>query len=157
MPEPVTLKSTYTDLFLLDFKQETSETNITMRLLTPLVRTVNLPNTYTTLLEVLPSIFDSKCFNDKKFSFSKEVLNTEIGHLFEHILLEYLTQLKFSYDNKNVSYSGLTSWDWHKEEQGVFHIRVDIGNFDSYIFAVALEKSTKLLNKILKDHLETVN
>lgn len=157
MPEPVILEPTNPNHFELNFKQETFETNITLKLLTPIVRTGNIRNTYATLLEVLPSIFESKCFNDEKLSFAKEVLNTEIGHLFEHILLEYLTQLKFTYDNKNISYSGITFWDWHKEEPGIFHIKVHVGLMDSHIFNEALNKSVNLLNKILGDHLESVN
>src|SRR5688500_9538299 len=112
MPNLVSLKSAnlQDNLFSLHIRQDLNEAHIVMKLQTSMVRTENLSNTYTTLLETIPSIFESKCFNNKKFSFSKEVLNTEIGHLFEHILLEYMTQLKFLYDNKNVVYSGITSW-----------------------------------------------
>lgn len=159
MPNLVSLKSTNLEekLFNLHINQTLNETNITMKLHIGMVRTENLPNTYTTLLDVLPSIFESKCFNDRGFSFSKEVLNTEIGHLFEHILIEYLTQLKFLYNNKNSIYSGITSWNWHKEEHGVFHIKIDAGSNEEYIFEEALEKSKNLLTRILEDHLQYIN
>lgn len=124
-----------------------------MTLLTNFVRTEVIPSTYSVLNKDLPSIFNSRCFNEKKLPFSKEVLNTEIGHLFEHILLEYLTMLKKIYDNKNISFSGTTSWNWTKDSFGIFHIKINTGRKDNKIFTQALELSLKLLNKILRGNL----
>lgn len=160
MPKLTPLKITrkYNEnLFLLDINQGIKETGIRMKLFTNYISTENLPNTYSTLQRFLPSILDSKCFNDADLTFDQEVKSTEIGHLFEHILLEYLTKLKLFYDNEDVSFSGLTSWDWTRDEEGVFHIKIDAGAREANIFEKALEKSTKLINKIIKTRLAGVN
>lgn len=148
-----TIKKYYSeDLFLLDINQGLKDTGIKMKLFTPHIHTDSLPSTHSTLLKILPSVFHSKCFNDKNLAFAEEVKNTEIGHLFEHILIEYLTKLKRFYHKKNVSFSGTTSWDWTQDEKGVFNITISAGIEDASVFEEALRMSTKLLNKIVKNH-----
>lgn len=145
------------NLFTLDITQSLKETGIKMRLFTSYMNTQSLPNTYSTLQRFLPSILDSKCFNDEDLTFDQEVRSTEIGHLFEHILLEYLTKLKLFYDEEDVSFSGLTSWDWTRDEEGVFHIKINAGVKEAHIFEEALEKSTKLVNKIIRSRSDELN
>ncbi len=137
------------DLFLLVVEQKIDHTAITMRLLVPSVNTVDLPNTSSILKIELPSILSSTCFNDKGLSFSKEVQQTEIGHLFEHILLEYLCEKKLSLGLTNIVYNGVTEWDWLKDERGIFYITIDIGLEEKHILEEALQKSTSLISKIL--------
>lgn len=151
MPSLVKLKQR--EFCQLQVKQNISHTLITMKLFTGFVRTEKFPQTYPILSKFLPSIFSSKCFNEKKLPFADEVLNTEIGHLFEHILLEYLTKLKHLYHDQYVSYSGLTYWDWTKGSFGVFHIKVNAGKREGEIFEESLELSLKLLNRILSKNL----
>lgn len=139
------------NLFLLDINQGIKDTGIKMKLFTNYVTTESLPNTYEALQKFLPSVLDSKCFNDEDLIFNEEVKTTEIGHLFEHILLEYLTKLKLFYDNEDISFSGTTSWDWNRDEHGVFHIRINAGLREAHIFEEALEKSIKLMNKIISE------
>lgn len=141
------------NLFLLEIDQKLNETGIKMKLFTSYLSTQNLPSTHATLKRVLPSVLGSKCFNEKNLSFNEEVRSTEIGHLFEHILLEYLTKLKKFYEGKSVSFSGVTSWDWTRDEHGVFHITVSAGAKDAKIFEEALVLSMELLNKIIKNNL----
>lgn len=145
------------NLFLLDINQGLKETGIRMKLFTNYVSTQSLPNTHTTLERFLPSILESKCFNDENLSFDQEVKSTEIGHLFEHILLEYLSKLKSFYDNENIAFSGITTWDWTRDEHGVFHIKISAGAREAHIFEEALEKSIELVNKIVKTHLSSIN
>ena len=155
-PKKITRK--YSDnLFLLEIKQDLRETGIRMKLFTNYISTESLPNTYSTLQRFLPSILDSKCYNEENLEFDEEVKATEVGHLFEHILLEYLTKLKLFYDNKDISFSGTTSWDWNQNEHGVFHIKINAGVKEAYIFEEALEKSIRLINKIIKTHLSSIN
>lgn len=137
------------NLFLLNINQGIKETGIKMKLFTNYVSTESLPNTYSTLQRFLPSILDSKCFNEENLTFDEEVRATEVGHLFEHILLEYLTKLKLFYDNEDISFSGTTSWDWTKDEQGIFHIKINAGVREAHIFEEALEKSIILINRII--------
>lgn len=141
------------NLFLLEIDQKLNGTGIKMKLFTGYLNTQNLPNTRSLLKKVLPSVLGSKCFNEKNLAFDEEVRSTEIGHLFEHILLEYLTKLKKFYEGKHVSFSGVTSWDWTRNEHGVFHITVSAGARDAKIFEEALIMSIQLLNKIINNNL----
>ena len=136
------------DLFLLQIKHDKTYTRIDMRALSSTVNTIDLPQTFMILKKELPSILKSKCFNDKNLTFSREVRQTEIGHLFEHILLEYLCIQKLSLGFNHATYSGVTNWNWTEEAWGTFHITIDTGNEDEFLFVKALEKSTELMKKI---------
>lgn len=144
-------------LFSLQINKFSPDLGITMKMHAPILGTSKLPHTYSMLESQLPSILRSHCFNNKNQAFSKEVLDTEIGHLFEHILLEYLTKLKFLYDNKSVSFKGFTYWDWKKEEQGLFHIRIKAKTDVDHLLEEAVDKSIALLNGILENRLVSVN
>ncbi|MBI4066868.1 hypothetical protein HY407_00650 [Candidatus Gottesmanbacteria bacterium] len=149
-------KSIYqSSLFSLTISQSSLTTLITMRLHTSVVNTQYIPDTYSLLEKFIPSVLGSKCFNDHKFAFREESQKTEIGHLFEHILLEYLCLLKLSYGVTDPIYNGLTTWDWQKDKRGTFHISLDIGRNELDLFIQALKKSILLLNRIL--YTKTVN
>ena len=98
------------DLFLLQIKHDKTYTRIDMRALSSTVNTIDLPQTFMILKKELPSILKSKCFNDKNLTFSREVRQTEIGHLFEHILIEHMCLIKIPYVDE-VSYAGRTFWN----------------------------------------------
>lgn len=138
------------DLFTLAIAQKYAKTEITMQLHIPLVNTHSLPQTYTLLKKHLPRVLKTSCFNDDNLPFYKEVKHTEIGHLFEHILLEYLCQEKLDTGCRRAVFRGVTDWDWMKDSWGVFHITVSIGYTDPQVFRVALEKSTFLLCLLLR-------
>src|SRR5688572_3051473 len=90
--------------YSFDVKQHANSAAITMTMLTSYVTTAHTPQALSILKRRLPSIMRSKCFNENNYKFSQEVKNTEIGHLFEHIILEYLSDLKFSQGVKNPVY-----------------------------------------------------
>lgn len=138
--------------FSLLLKHGREKTCIKMELFTNTVNTNEIPVVYAILKRNLPSIFYSTCFNQSNLPFSVEVRRTEIGHLFEHILLEYLCHIKSSLGSKNVQFSGVTNWNWNKDKYGIFHIDVTAGEDDQYVFKEALKKSVFLINLILKDN-----
>lgn len=123
-----------------------------MSIFGPIVNTRSIPQTYSMLNTSLPQIFLSKCFNDDKLPFAKEVLRTEIGHLFEHILLEYLCDYKFTKGFDDVVFSGVTNWNWKKDPHGTFHIRVNSGYEDIDIFQKALERTIALVSLIMNNN-----
>ncbi|HUD44981.1 MAG TPA: hypothetical protein VMR41_05530 [Patescibacteria group bacterium] len=125
------------------------EIRMTMKMLSPVFNTCEIPGTYSILRQNLPSIFTSKCFNDNQYSFKKEVKNTEIGHLFEHILLEYLCIEKIKMGYEDAVFNGVTNWNWIEDPKGTFHITVDAGWQEKELFMAAFEKSITLLNMIL--------
>lgn len=151
IPAQLTTPLTYkTDLFSLRVEQKIETTTITMHLFTSIVNTFYLPHTVTTLKTFLPSILRSTCFNDNNLPFAKEAKQTEIGHLFEHILLEYLCEKKLSLGLRNIVYNGVTEWNWQKDQRGIFYITIDTGSQEKHIFEDALQKSIVLISEILR-------
>lgn len=138
------------DLFSLMIKHQRLQTVITMELAIPFVSTKDFPATVSVLKRRLPSILKSQCFNDENLPFLHEVRATEIGHLFEHILLEYLCMLKLLKGSSDVTFSGTTNWNWYRDPRGMFHIRVNAGFTEADIFPEALERSITLLQEILQ-------
>ncbi len=141
------------DFYTLNIIQNISQLTITMRLFIPIVNTSGIPQTHDILKKLLPGVYGGKCFNDDKFPFEKEVRATEVGHLFEHILLEYLFLEKVAAGYEDVVYDGETHWNWREDARGTFHISVTIGIGDGQILASALEKSVQLLNLILRSQI----
>lgn len=113
------------------------------------VTTSHMPHTITVLEKELPTILQSKCFNEGNVPFYKEVLSTELGHLFEHILLEYLCIAKIGMGFEEAMFSGITKWDWNKEPYGTFHIALDMREEDMLFLTPALKKTKVLFEKIL--------
>jgi hypothetical protein len=136
-------------LFSLEIVQKTHETTLLMHVYTPILNTHAIPQTYSLLQKNLPQVLSSRCFNEDGLPFHVEVQHTEIGHLFEHILLEYLCQQKLSTGCKQAVFSGVTDWNWKKDTRGIFHITVNVGSSEAEIFFAALEKSVALLNLII--------
>lgn len=148
MPKPPVLPSSY---FTLNYRSSENLTLINMQLLTKEVTTIHFPKTNLILNEFLPTIFKHKCFNYKKRSFYTEAKQTEIGHLFEHIILEYLLTLSATLKKKPV-FRGKTNWDWTKKSWGSFDIYLNVGQPDQKIFELALAKSIFLINLILSSN-----
>lgn len=143
--------NTYTieDSFSLFIQQNTSCARIKMLLLNDPINTADIPYTFDILQNFLPSVLTTECFNDQNLPFCQEVKKTEIGHLFEHILLEYMCQLKIGKGHKSAVYAGRTKWNWERDPRGVFHIRINCTLKDADIFPVALEKTITLMKTIL--------
>lgn len=125
-------------------------TKIIMKSNSDLLNTADLPYTYKILNRYLPRVLMSKCFNDKNLPFNIEVKSTEIGHLFEHILLEYLCQLKSMDGCSDAVFNGHTDWNWKKYPVGTFHITINTKENDYKILPEAIDKSVKLMKYILE-------
>lgn len=132
---------------LVDIKEKSSQ--ITMEMFISVVSTKRIPQSFFLLKKNLPSVFNSTCFNEYNYPFKKEVRNTEIGHLFEHILLEFVCQMKRDSGVTAPVHNGVTNWNWYKDRRGVFHINIDAGRGDEEIMSVSIHKSMKLLSDIL--------
>ncbi|HEX7042608.1 MAG TPA: hypothetical protein VF189_05145 [Patescibacteria group bacterium] len=113
-----------------------------------------MPKTLTILNDLLPTIFKSKCFNTENIPFKTEVKRTELGHLFEHILLEYLCILKIEKGFDEATFSGVTDWDWTKNPKGSFMITISINKKDNDIFPKALKNSISLFSLILEKNIK---
>lgn len=135
--------------FSLSMRQEEYCTKIIMNLKHNSVNTRNIPLTVKLLKKTLPSVLKSICYNENNYPFSKEVRQTEIGHLFEHILIEYLCLIKISLGYDDVEYSGLTKWNWFTYPRGSFHITVSAGSNDGLLFKEAMNRTIYLTQEIL--------
>jgi hypothetical protein len=139
------------NLFSLNVTQKNSSTKIIMQLHGSEVNTSHIPYIVDLLKINLPNVLLTKCFNDDNLPFQDEVRNTEIGHLFEHILLEYLCQLKIAKGFNRASYAGRTRWNWIKDPKGKFHIQLNCGIKDADILPLAIEKTVTLMTIIMKE------
>lgn len=140
------------NFFDLTIDQGNKATNIVMKMLAPVINTKDIPQTYFMLKKYLPKILKSKCFNQDNRPFDIEVRSTEIGHLFEHILLEYLCEEKTSQGIDRPIYNGVTEWDWNRDRKGVFHINIDVGQRERSVFEQALIKSIDLTRQLIISH-----
>lgn len=137
------------DLFSLYIFDRKSFTEITMQFYTSIIQTSELPSTGTVLNRILPDIYFHNCFNDSHLPFKKEVLDTEIGHLFEHVFLEYLSQLSYMYEGNGRNFRGETRWNWKEDPFGMFRITIKSKYLTKEIFFnEALNKSVYLLETI---------
>jgi len=145
---------TINDLFSLAVTQQPTSTKIIMQLFNNKISTSEIPFVTELLNDHLPTVLLTKCYNETNLPFAVEVRNTELGHLFEHILLEYLCQLKIAKGFSQASFSGRTSWNWVKDPMGKFHIRLSCGSKDADILPLAIEKTIALM-KILMQYNQT--
>ncbi|MGH7204078.1 MAG: cyanophycin synthetase family protein [Candidatus Levyibacteriota bacterium] len=137
------------NLFTLAIIQKQTSTRITMDLHYNQLNTEEIPTIVSLLEENLPSVLSTICYNDKNLPFNEEVQNTELGHLFEHILLEYLCQHKLAKGARRATYAGRTKWNWTRDPLGRFHIHFNCGKKDADILPLALEKTVALMKVIL--------
>ncbi len=134
--------------FKIDGKVKKGRLNLLMKINEEKnITTKFLPATLPILTENLPSILKCQCFNDQNNSFGQECKNTELGHLFEHIMLEYLCIEKIQEGSSKASYEGITNWQVDIPE--VFDIEIKAGLKDIKNIKKAFEKSVDLISKIL--------
>lgn len=120
-----------------------------MQLHTRAVNTRYIPHTSFILQRQCPSVLRTKCYNDRNLPFREEVRATEIGHLFEHILLEELCLEKLADGSVSAVFNGRTQWNWLKEPRGLFHINIDAGFSDQTHFPLALSKTIEITETVL--------
>ncbi len=147
--QPAVQKYFVENLFSLAITQKQTRTKITMDLLYNQISTQEIPLITDLLEENLPSVLATTCYNDFGLPFDEEVRNTEIGHLFEHILLEYLCQNKLAKGARRATYVGRTTWNWVRDPLGRFHIHLTCGRKDADILPLALEQTVALMKIIL--------
>lgn len=140
------------NLYTLLVRHHKTHTRIRMRLLIPHVNTKHFPSTSQLLQSYLPSIFRSSCYNDEELSFPQEVVSTELGHLFEHILLEYLCIIQLENGLNTATYEGRTNWNWVRDPRGTFHITIHTSKEEIPIVKDALTRTMRLMNIILDDN-----
>lgn len=112
--------------------------------------TDDLPDTFSILETNLPSVLETKCFNDWDLPFVEEVKATSMGHLFEHIALDYLCVDKVNSGSNGARFSGHTRWNWEKYPEGSFLVCLEIKPEDQQFLLTALPKTIHLTETILR-------
>lgn len=138
--------------FTLKVKVGQNHTDIFMQMTGQKFDTRYFPATKAILLDTVPTVLQTQCFNDANLPFEVEVQKTEFGHLFEHVLIDLLCAAKSqtNQDCKEISISGVTSWDWNKDGLGTFHIRIDACGSDEKLILETLNKTIPIINSILE-------
>lgn len=141
--------SLLSDSFSLSIKHNKKSTKITMRMFIPNVNTCDFPHTISILETYFPEVLETQCFNDENLPFCEEVKKTEIGHLFEHVLLEKIYQLKKEKGDINICVKGYTEWNWQNEAHGTFHISINSSYDEKELFSKAVKFSLALMKAIV--------
>lgn len=136
--------------FTLSIRELKTRVRMEMFVGRDMVNTQNLPCVVSELQKRIPEIFTTKCFNYKNQPFIEEVKNTELGHLFEHILLEKFCTNKAAFGYSDFTIRGFTTWDWYKYPRGTFHITVNIKRLERAIFYQSLNQSISIYNAIIE-------
>lgn len=123
--------------------------HLLMRLKGPVVNTSELPNTISILTSYCPNVLTTDCFNDKNLPFIEEVKRTEIGHLFEHLLLVNVCVEKVKRGIEMYCLEGKTSWNWKTEPWGTFHIFIPHFNDNDAAFKPAFSDAISLTERVL--------
>jgi hypothetical protein len=136
--------------FLLTGSTDSTGTHLCLRVLDSHINTQSFPSTFSVLQQQIPDIFEARCFNDASLPFHEECKHTELGHLFEHIVLEFLCEEKLNTGVTEASYSGETSWDWDRDQTGTFHISITAGMSDFSFLQRALVRANAIVSTIVQ-------
>jgi hypothetical protein len=138
-------------LYTLKTQKSTDAISLSMKIDTnscPSMYTRDFPHTTKVLQQYYPDVFYTSCFNQKNLPFAEEVKDTELAHLFEHILIQKMTDFS-RHESGIIIYDGWTTWDWYENEVGTFNITISSINMDVSNFYKAIEPSIALFNKII--------
>ncbi len=111
------------------------------------ISTDKLPKTADTIEQVLPSVFNTTCYNDQGKCFKDEIKNTETAHLLEHLIIEFMVQKEKMRGNK-ITIKALTSWNWNKNPFGSFKITIKAPQVAKRSFKDSFNASISLMEKI---------
>lgn len=140
-----------TSNFSLSIRTKSCSTVLILQFFNDAISTRQFPKTLKLLQAHAPNVLKTKCFNPLNLTFRKEVVNTELGHLFEHILLSYLCEEAISAGAKSALFDGVTLWNWKRYPKGNFKI-VLAGKIDKAIFEAALLKSIRVTELLFSSH-----
>lgn len=153
---PLKKLSYHSPLFDLKIRQTRKVTAIDMQLHSLTVNTSEIPETLEFLETNYPGVLKTQCFNEKNLPFNVEVTQTEIGHLFEHILIDNLCALKIKSGAKSAVFNGTTSWNWQQNPYGSFLIWIDAGREDFELLVKGLRITIELTKKLMQGRFETI-
>jgi hypothetical protein len=94
-------------------------------------------------LELLPGLARHRCFNEGGRTFAEELADTEVPHLFEHVVLELMAAA-----GSPRSLRGETAWDFKLDGRGVF--RVSLEYDDDLVCLGAIKTAGDIVGYIIR-------
>lgn len=94
-------------------------------------------------IELLPGLASHRCMNSDGRSFSDEIGDTEVPHLFEHVALELMAE---SGSPRNLK--GHTEWDFERDGCGVFHVSLQYD--DDLVCLGAIKAADRVMRCVLE-------
>ncbi|MHB1340613.1 MAG: cyanophycin synthetase family protein [Coriobacteriia bacterium] len=108
------------------------------------MRTATAPGIADRALELLPDLERHLCHNGTGRSFAEEIADTEVPHLFEHVVMELMAQA-----GSPRSLKGETSWDFRRDGKGVFRVSVEYD--DDFVCLGAIKLADTVMGYLLDD------
>lgn len=102
------------------------------------------------LFKLLPHLAKHRCDNDKGYTFRRECRETEIPHLFEHLIIELQGQV-----HKTSVLRGETEWNWRVDPRGLFHVHVDYEN--ELLVLGAIRVAERIINALDSHQIDCLN
>ena len=90
----------------------------------------------------MPRLSHHTCHNGQGLTFRQECKNTEIPHLFEHLIIELQLQAQ---QRPTDVLRGETEWDWQRDPRGRFNVSVD---YDNELLAVG---AIRLAERVMRE------
>jgi hypothetical protein len=132
-------------------KNEYNDIEIIFNCLGETLSTKDIKNVRELIEFYYPSVLTTKCHNPNHLSFEKEVENTPLAHLFEHILIQNIKEIQEE-GKESVcclpAVSARTKWNWNSDPRGVFHITISGCALESVLLELAINRSIAIYNSI---------
>jgi hypothetical protein len=96
------------------------------------------------VLALLPELGRHRCENGSGREFADELDDTEVPHLFEHVVLELMAR-----SGSPRTLRGETEWDFKRDGRGVFRVSVEYD--DDLVCLGAIKAADKVMAYLLAD------
>lgn len=96
------------------------------------------------VIELLPGLGTHRCVNAEGRTFAEELADTEVPHLFEHVVLELMALA-----GSPRSLKGETAWDFRRDGAGVFHVSLEYD--DDLVCLGAIKAADEIMRYALSD------
>lgn len=107
-----------------------------------MMRTSSIPGLAQRMLEVLPTLETHRCDNPDGRPFAEEIADTEVPHLFEHIIMEIM-----ALSGSPRTLKGQTRWDFRRDGRGIFRVSVEYD--DDLVCLGAIKLANQVMQHLL--------
>jgi hypothetical protein len=107
-----------------------------------------IPGLANKIIKICPGLRKHKCDNFMKQTFMRELKNTELAHVLEHLMIENL----LNFDKNLHSVSAWTSWNWKKNPKYSYTIEIEYDNLA--IIKLSLGRATTQLKSCMTNCFE---